>query len=163
MFTKLHVYAGAEHAHAAQKPEAINILIREVEEHWLAQNIYGTGRRKKSIARVYLVPGTGKITINKRDIDEYFGLDTLKVIVRQPLAATETEGKFDVLVNVHGGGYTGQAGAIRHGVARALLQADNDYRPVLKAAGFLTRDPRMKERKKYGLKAARRAPQFSKR
>ena len=106
---------------------------------------YGTGRRKKSIARVYLVPGT------------------LKVIVRQPLAATETEGKFDVLVNVHGGGYTGQAGAIRHGVARALLQADNDYRPVLKAAGFLTRDPRMKERKKYGLKAARRAPQFSKR
>ena len=107
---------------------------------------YGTGRRKKSIARVYLVPGTGKITINKRDIDEYFGLDTLKVIVRQPLAATETEGKFDVLVNVHGGGYTGQAGAIRHGVARALLQADNDYRPVLKAAGFLTRDPRMKER-----------------
>ena len=121
---------------------------------------YGTGRRKKSIARVYLVPGTGKITINKRDIDEYFGLDTLKVIVRQPLAATETEGKFDVLVNVHGGGYTGQAGAIRHGVARALLQADNDYRPVLKAAGFLTRDPRMKERKKYGLKAARRAPQF---
>mgnify|MGYP000730202878 CR=1 FL=1 len=110
---------------------------------------YGTGRRKKSIARVYLVPGTGKITINKRDIDEYFGLDTLKVIVRQPLAATETEGKFDVLVNVHGGGYTGQAGAIRHGVARALLQADNDYRPVLKAAGFLTRDPRMKERKKY--------------
>ena len=103
---------------------------------------YGTGRRKKSIARVYLVPGTGKITINKRDIDEYFGLDTLKVIVRQPLAATETEGKFDVLVNVHGGGYTGQAGAIRHGVARALLQADNDYRPVLKKAGFLTRDPR---------------------
>ena len=112
---------------------------------------YGTGRRKKSIARVYLVPGTGKITINKRDIDEYFGLETLKVIVRQPLAATETEGKFDVLVNVKGGGYTGQAGAIRHGVARALLQADNDYRPVLKAAGFLTRDPRMKERKKYGL------------
>ena len=123
---------------------------------------YGTGRRKKSIA-VYLTPGTGKITINKRDIDEYFGLETLKVIVRQPLAATETEGKFDVLVNVKGGGYTGQAGAIRHGVARALLQADAEYRPVLKAAGFLTRDPRMKERKKYGLKAARRAPQFSKR
>ena len=115
---------------------------------------YGTGRRKKSIARVYLTPGTGKITINKRDIDEYFGLETLKVIVRQPLAATETEGKFDVLVNVKGGGYTGQAGAIRHGVARALLQADAEYRPVLKAAGFLTRDPRMKERKKYGLKAA---------
>ena len=124
---------------------------------------YGTGRRKKSVARVYLTPGTGNITINKRDIDEYFGLDTLKVIVRQPLAATETEGKFDVLVNVHGGGYTGQAGAIRHGISRALLEADKEYRPVLKAAGFLTRDPRMKERKKYGLKAARRAPQFSKR
>ena len=111
---------------------------------------YGTGRRKKSIARVYLVPGTGKVTINKRDIDEYFGLETLKVIVRQPLAATETSDKFDVIVNVHGGGYTGQAGAIRHGVARALLTVDNDYRPVLKKAGFLTRDPRMKERKKYG-------------
>ena len=124
---------------------------------------YGTGRRTKSVARVYLVHGTGKITINKRDIDEYFGLETLKVIVRQPLTATETDGKFDVLVNVQGGGYTGQAGAIRHGIARALLQADNDYRPVLKTAGFLTRDPRMKERKKYGLKAARRAPQFSKR
>ena len=125
---------------------------------------YGTGRRKKSIARVYLVPGTGKITINKRDIDEYFGLDTLKVIVRQPLAATETEGKFDVLVNVHGGGYTGQAGAIRHGISRALLEVDSDaYRPILKKAGFLTRDSRMKERKKPGLKAARRAPQFSKR
>jgi small subunit ribosomal protein S9 len=124
---------------------------------------YGTGRRKKSIARVYLVPGTGKITINKRDIDEYFGLETLKVIVRQPLALTETEGKFDVIVTVRGGGYTGQAGAIRHGLSRALLEADNDYRPALKAAGFLTRDPRMKERKKYGLKAARRAPQFSKR
>ena len=124
---------------------------------------YGTGRRKKSIARVYLMPGTGKVTINKRDIDDYLGLETLKVIVRQPLVATETVDKFDVLVNVRGGGYTGQAGAIRHGIARALLQADADYRPVLKAAGFLTRDPRMKERKKYGLKAARRAPQFSKR
>ena len=124
---------------------------------------YGTGRRKKSIARVYLVPGTGKITINKRDIDEYLGLETLKVVVRQPLVATETVDKFYVLVNVHGGGYTGQAGAIRHGIARALLQADADYRPVLKKAGYLTRDPRMKERKKYGLKAARRAPQFSKR
>ena len=124
---------------------------------------YGTGRRKKSVARVYLVPGTGKITINKRDIDEYFGLETLKLIVRQPLAATQTADKFDVLVNVHGGGTTGQAGAIRHGISRALLQADNEYRPTLKAAGFLTRDPRMKERKKYGLKAARRAPQFSKR
>ena len=124
---------------------------------------YGTGRRKKSIARVYLVPGTGKIVINKRDIDEYFGLETLKLIVRQPLVATETEGKFDVIVTVKGGGYTGQAGAVRHGIARALLQADGDYRPVLKKAGYLTRDPRMKERKKYGLKAARRAPQFSKR
>ncbi len=124
---------------------------------------YGTGRRKSSVARVYLVPGTGKITINKRDMDEYFGLETLKVVVRQPLAATETADKFDVLVNVRGGGYTGQAGAIRHGIARALLNVDADYRPVLKKAGFLTRDPRMKERKKYGLKAARRAPQFSKR
>ena len=124
---------------------------------------YGTGRRKSSVARVYLVPGTGKITINKRDIDEYLGLETLKVIVRQPLAATETADKFDVLVNVRGGGYTGQAGAIRHGIARALLNVDADYRPILKSAGFLTRDPRMKERKKYGLKAARRAPQFSKR
>ena len=124
---------------------------------------YGTGRRKKSIARVYVTPGTGKITINKRDIDEYFGLETLKVIVRQPLAALDATDKYDVLVNVHGGGYTGQAGAIRHGISRALLQADAEYRPVLKKAGFLTRDPRMKERKKYGLKAARRAPQFSKR
>ena len=124
---------------------------------------YGTGRRKKSIARVYLVPGTGNITINKRTIDENFGLETLKTIARQPLVATENVDKFDVLVTVHGGGYTGQAGAIRHGLSRALLQADADYRPVLKKAGFLTRDPRMKERKKYGLKAARRAPQFSKR
>ena len=124
---------------------------------------YGTGRRKKSIARVYLVPGSGKITINKRDIDEYLGLETLKVVVRQPLAATDTQGKFDVIVNVKGGGYTGQAGAIRHGIARALLQVDGEFRPTLKKAGYLTRDPRMKERKKYGLKAARRAPQFSKR
>ena len=124
---------------------------------------YGTGRRKSSVARVYLVPGTGKITINKRDIDEYLGLEILKVVVRQPLVATDNLDKFDVLVNVRGGGYTGQAGAIRHGIARALLQVDSEYRPVLKAAGFLTRDPRMKERKKYGLKAARRAPQFSKR
>ena len=127
------------------------------------ERFYGTGRRKKSIARVYLVPGTGKIVINKRDIDEYFGLETLKLIVRQPLAATQTADKFDVLVNVRGGGTTGQAGAIRHGISRALLQADAEFRPTLKAAGFLTRDPRMKERKKYGLKAARRAPQFSKR
>ncbi len=124
---------------------------------------YGTGRRKTSVARVYLVPGTGKITINKRDIDEYLGLETLKVIVRQPLVATDNADKFDVIVNVRGGGYTGQAGAIRHGISRALLTVDNDFRPVLKKAGFLTRDPRMKERKKYGLKAARRAPQFSKR
>ena len=128
-----------------------------------ASRYYGTGRRKKSIARVYLVPGTGNITINKRGIDDYFGLETLKVIVRQPLAATDTTDKFDVLVNVYGGGYTGQAGAIRHGISRALLQADADYRPTLKKEGFLTRDHRMKERKKYGLKAARRAPQFSKR
>ena len=124
---------------------------------------YGTGRRKSSVARVYLVPGTGKITINKRDIDEYLGLETLKVVVRQPLVATETVDKFDVLVNVRGGGYSGQAGAIRHGIARALLKADAEFRPTLKKAGYLTRDPRMKERKKYGLKAARRAPQFSKR
>ena len=124
---------------------------------------YGTGRRKKSIARVYLTPGTGNITINKRSIDEYFGLETLKVIVRQPLVATDNVDKFDVKVTVRGGGTTGQAGAIRHGIARALLTVDNDYRPVLKKAGFLTRDPRMKERKKYGLKGARRAPQFSKR
>lgn len=128
-----------------------------------AARYYGTGRRKKSIARVYLVPGNGTITINKRDINDYFGLETLKVIVRQPLVATENIDKYDVLVNVHGGGFTGQAGAIRHGISRALLQVDNDFRPTLKKAGFLTRDPRMKERKKYGLKAARRAPQFSKR
>ncbi len=124
---------------------------------------YGTGRRKKSVARVRLVPGTGEITINKRSIDEYFGLETLKVVVRQPLELTKTLGKFDVLVNVQGGGFTGQAGAIRHGIARALLEVDGEYRALLKTAGYLTRDPRMKERKKYGLKAARRAPQFSKR
>ena len=124
---------------------------------------YGTGRRQSSIARVYLVPGTGKVTINKRDMDEYFGLETLKLIVNQPFEATSTQGKFDVLVNVKGGGFTGQAGAIRHGISRALCVADPEYRPALKKAGFLTRDPRMKERKKYGLKAARRAPQFSKR
>ena len=128
-----------------------------------AAKYYGTGRRKSSIARVYLVPGNGNVTINKRTIDEYFGLETLKTIVRQPLVATDTTDKFDILVNVCGGGYTGQAGAIRHGISRALLQVDADYRPVLKKEGFLTRDPRMKERKKYGLKAARRAPQFSKR
>ena len=128
-----------------------------------AERYHGTGRRKKSIARVYMTPGKGNIIINKRGIDEYFGLETLKVIVRQPLVAIETTDKFDVLVNVKGGGYTGQAGAIRHGIARALLTVDADYRPTLKKAGYLTRDPRMKERKKYGLKAARRAPQFSKR
>ena len=124
---------------------------------------YGTGRRKKSVARVRLVPGTGNITINDRSIDDYFGLETLKVICRQPLELTGTTGKFDVLVNVKGGGFTGQAGAIRHGIARALLQVEENFRPSLKKAGYLTRDPRMKERKKYGLKAARRAPQFSKR
>ena len=124
---------------------------------------YGTGRRKSSVARVYLVPGTGKVTINKRDMDEYFGLDTLKLIVRQPLALTETADKYDVITTVRGGGFTGQAGAIRHGISSALLQVDGDLRPALKKAGFLTRDPRMKERKKYGLKGARRAPQFSKR
>ena len=128
-----------------------------------SERYYGTGRRKSSVARVYLQPGKGNITINKRDIDEYFGLETLKVIVRQPLAALDAVGKYDVKVTVKGGGYTGQAGAVRHGIARALVQADAENRPVLKKAGFLTRDPRMKERKKYGLKAARRAPQFSKR
>ena len=124
---------------------------------------YGTGRRKKSTARVRLVPGTGVITINNRSIDEYFGLETMKLIVNQPFGVTATEGKFDIIANVRGGGFSGQAGAIRHGVAKALLQADETYRPALKKAGFLTRDPRMKERKKYGLKGARRAPQFSKR
>lgn len=124
---------------------------------------YGTGRRKNSVARVRLVPGDGKIMINKRDINEYFDLETLKVIVKQPLAETQTEGTYDILVNVDGGGYTGQAGAIRHGVARALLKADPEYRGSLKKAGYLTRDPRMKERKKPGLRSARRAPQFSKR
>ena len=128
-----------------------------------AAQFYGTGRRKKSIARVYIVPGKGNITINNRDIDDYFGLETLKVIVRQPLVATDTTEKYDVKVNVKGGGYTGQAGAIRHGIARALLKVDEEFRPTLKKAGYLTRDPRMKGRKKYGLKAARRAPQFSKR
>ncbi|SEN61585.1 30S ribosomal protein S9 [Lihuaxuella thermophila] len=124
---------------------------------------YGTGRRKESVARVRLVPGDGRIVINGRNIDDYFGLETLKAIVRQPLVLTDTLDRYDVLVNVHGGGYTGQAGAIRHGIARALLKVDSELRPTLKKAGFLTRDPRMKERKKYGLKAARRAPQFSKR
>ena len=124
---------------------------------------YGTGRRKHSVARVRVYEGTGKITINGRDIDDYFGLETLKLIVRQPFAVTNTEGKFDIVCTVTGGGVTGQAGAIRHGLSRALLQFDPELRAALKAEGYLTRDPRMKERKKYGLKAARRAPQFSKR
>lgn len=128
-----------------------------------SETFYGTGRRKSSVARVYLSAGSGKITINKRDIDDYFGVETLKQIVNQPFGVTETSGKYDVKVFVHGGGYTGQAGAIRHGISRALVEADAEYRKPLKAAGFLTRDPRMKERKKYGLKGARRAPQFSKR
>ena len=124
---------------------------------------YGTGRRKHSVARVRMYPGTGKITINGRDIDEYFGLETLKLIVRQPMEITDTLGRFDIVCTVAGGGVSGQAGAIRHGVARALLQNGDEMRPILKKAGFLTRDPRMKERKKYGLKGACRAPQFSKR
>ncbi len=124
---------------------------------------YGTGRRKKSVARVRVYAGTGKITVNDRELDDYFGLETLKLIVRQPLALTNTAEKFDIVCKVAGGGVTGQAGAIRHGLSRALLQYDESLRPVLKKAGFLTRDPRMKERKKYGLKGARRAPQFSKR
>ena len=124
---------------------------------------YGTGRRKKSVARVRVYPGNGQITINGKDIDEYFGLETLKLIINQPLGVKNTIGKYDIVANVYGGGISGQAGAIRHGVARALITADENYRPALKAAGFLTRDPRMKERKKYGLKGARRAPQFSKR
>ena len=123
----------------------------------------GTGRRKKSIARLRLVPGNGNVTINKRDIQDYFGLETLRMIVNQPLVLTATKDKFDVLVNVHGGGFTGQAGAIRHGITRALIKADEALKPELKKAGFVTRDPRMKERKKYGLKKARKSPQFSKR
>jgi small subunit ribosomal protein S9 len=124
---------------------------------------YGTGRRKSSVARVFMTPGKGEITINKRSIDDYFGLETLKTIAKQPLVATNTADQYDIKITVKGGGTTGQAGAIRQGIARALLEADADFRPVLKKAGYLTRDPRMKERKKYGLKAARRAPQFSKR
>ncbi len=127
------------------------------------EQFLGTGRRKKSVARVRIMAGKGNITINKRDIEEYFGYETLKMIARAPLALTETIGKYDVFVNVRGGGYTGQAGAIRHGIARALVKAEAELKPAIKKAGYLTRDPRMKERKKYGLKAARRAPQFSKR
>ena len=133
---------------------------------WLKKKMqffYGTGRRKSSIARVRLVEGNGKITINGKDIDEFFGLETLKVIVRQPFTVTNTTSKYDVICSVKGGGFTGQAGAIRHGIARALNEANSEYRPALKSNGFLTRDPRMKERKKYGLKKARKAPQFSKR
>ena len=129
----------------------------------LKERYYGTGRRKKSVARVYLMPGKGEITINKRSLDDYVGLETLKKIINQPFVATKTEGKYNVLVNVSGGGTSGQAGAIRHGIARALLSVDPEYRKLLKKEGYLTRDPRMKERKKYGLKSARRAPQFSKR
>ncbi len=129
-----------------------------------SERFYGTGRRKTSVARVYLFPGKGEITINKRSIDDYFGLEALKTIVRQPLVETNTLGKYDAKITVKGGGFSGQAGAIRHGISRALLEVDSEeYRPTLKKAGFLTRDPRMKERKKYGLKSARRAPQFSKR
>lgn len=124
---------------------------------------YGTGRRKESVARVRILPGNGNITINKRSIDDYFGREVLRTIVRQPLVLTDTDGKYDIFVNVHGGGTTGQAGAIRHGISRALITVDHDLRGPLKKAGYLTRDPRMKERKKYGLKKARRAPQFSKR
>ena len=129
----------------------------------IKERYYGTGRRKKSVARVYLYPGKGEITINKRALDDYVGLETLKKIINQPFVATKTEGKFNVLVNVYGGGVAGQAGAIRHGIARALLEVDKDYRSTLKKEGYLTRDPRMKERKKYGLKSARRAPQFIRR
>ena len=128
-----------------------------------ATTFYGTGRRKSSVARVYITPGTGKVTINKKDMDDYFGLETLKIIVRQPLEVTGTADKYDIKVTVRGGGFTGQAGAIRHGIARALNKADDEFRAPLKKAGFLTRDAREKERKKYGLKKARRAPQFSKR
>ncbi|MEA5002544.1 MAG: 30S ribosomal protein S9 [Christensenella sp.] len=127
------------------------------------EQFLGTGRRKKSIARVRIMAGKGEITVNKRDIEEFFGYETLKMLVRSPFVVTETMGNYDVFVNVKGGGYTGQAGAIRHGIARALIKAEPELRGALKSAGFLTRDPRMKERKKYGLKAARRAPQFSKR
>ena len=126
-------------------------------------NFSAVGRRKKAVARVRLIPGEGKISINKRNLDEYFGLETLKTVVRQPLTLTETAGRFDVVVSVRGGGFTGQAGAIRHGIARALVKADEELKPAIKKAGYLTRDPRMKERKKYGLKKARKAPQFSKR
>ena len=166
--TRLHCYQGAEHAHAAQKPEKIDredrvLRRRQSNMYETKPYFYGTGRRKDSVARVRVYQGTGKVTINDRDIDNYFGLETLKLIVRSPLVLLGLEGKYDVVVRVSGGGVSGQAGAIRHGLSRALLQQSDENRTALKKAGFLTRDPRMKERKKYGLKAARRAPQFSKR
>ncbi|MCR4432155.1 MAG: 30S ribosomal protein S9 [Tepidanaerobacteraceae bacterium] len=129
----------------------------------MKQAVLATGRRKTSVAKVWIMPGSGRIIINRKPMDEYFGLETLRVDVKRPLEATNTAGKFDVIASVKGGGFTGQAGAVRHGIARALLKIDGEFRPVLKKEGFLTRDPRMKERKKYGLKKARRAPQFSKR
>ena len=142
----------------------MSFAVKEREDTILVQvQYYGTGRRKKSVARVRLVPGDGRITINKRDVEDYIPFESLREVIKQPLVITETLGSYDVIVNVHGGGFTGQAGAIRHGIARALLEVDPAFRAPLKAAGLLTRDPRMKERKKYGLKGARRAPQFSKR
>ena len=160
---RLRVYSGDKHEHAAQSPKFGTLSKGDFRYVYQKPYFYGTGRRKKSVARVRLYPRTGNITINDRPIDDYFGLDTLKLIVRQPLNLTGTIGKYDVVAKVIGGGVSGQAGAIRHGLSRALLQADEELRLPLKKAGFLTRDPRMKERKKYGLKAARRAPQFSKR
>ena len=159
------VYAGDQHPHAAQKP--VELKVKGQEEQKMAKKemvqYLGTGRRKSSVARVFLRPGTGNIVVNGRSLDEYLPMETLRMVVKSPLELTNTLDQFDVLINVHGGGYTGQAGAMRHGITRALMEASADYRPVLKAAGFVTRDPRMKERKKYGLKAARRAPQVSKR
>jgi small subunit ribosomal protein S9 len=149
--------------HKNQKATRFADNLLEEDLHLAQVQYIGTGRRKSSVARVRLVPGEGKVVINDRNIEEYLPFETLHLIINQPLVATETKGSYDVFVNVHGGGFTGQAGAIRHGIARALLQVDPDFRPALKSAGLLTRDPRMKERKKYGLKGARRSPQFSKR
>ena len=161
---RLRTYKDAAHKHEAQKPVAYELIRRcFIMYESKVKYYYGTGRRKHSVARVRIYPGSGNVTINGRGIDDYFGLETLKLIVRQPLAVTDNLDKFDIVCTVAGGGVTGQAGAIRHGLSRALLEFDPELRPVLKKAGFLTRDPRMKERKKYGLKAARRAPQFSKR
>ena len=151
------VYAGSEHPHAAQKPVELNMKKSNTVQY------HGVGRRKKSVARVFLRPGTGNIVVNGKTLEEYLPLETLRMVVKSPLEITNTVDQFDVIINVQGGGYTGQSGAMRHGITRALMEASEDYRPVLKAAGFVTRDPRAKERKKYGLKAARRAPQFSKR